>query len=473
MGMFDKEFDDQNISNEFKELIDRYQHMIVEDSALFFEEEEFEWIIEYFESRNELGNAMLAVSHAMLQYPYSETFLIKKAELLFEEKEIEQAMEMLDKASIYDASDLDIYLLRSEILVYQGEYNKAAETLKHSLQFANEDDKDEVYLSLAEVYESWEKFELVFQYLKKVLEINPFNEEALGRIWFCVDITEKYGESIDLHKSLIDIDPYSHMAWYNLGHAYFGSGLYEKACEAFEYVTLINEDFDMAYRDWGEALIRLDKPERAIEVLENALRFSDPYEEVYFALGICYEKTGKYNKARYYYRKAVHLDPYYHEAVYRIAENFRMEERYSEALNTYKKALKLNNGNIDYLAGFAEAAYKNGNVLEAANNYELIIKSQPSNIIHWTNLIRCRFELGDSGNVMRSIDEALISCGEKDELYYLKSACLYINGSKQAAIQALQKGMELNSENYKVLFQYAPVMSNDGDILTVIDQFKD
>ena len=64
---------------------------------------------------------------------------------------------------------------------------------------------------------------------------------------------------VNLHQSIIDRDPYSHRAWYNLGKAYFGMGLYEKAVEAYGFVLAIdalNETTDSTF--WSSALPELE-----------------------------------------------------------------------------------------------------------------------------------------------------------------------------------------------------------------------
>ena len=471
--MFDREFEEQhNISEDLQRLIDRYEAMILDDVISFFEEEEFEQLIEYYEDRNDLDKAFQAVETAIDQYNFSEFFLIKKAELLFEQKQCRKALGYLDKAEILDAGDLEIFLLRSEIYTYQGKFKKAIATLKQALEMAAKEDKDELYLSMSEVYESWEKFDKVFACLKTALEYNPQNEDALNRIWFSVDMIENYEESIEFHKDLIDKDPYSFLAWYNLGQAYYGLGLYEKAAEAFEYVTLINEEYEMVYRDWGEALYRMEDYEKAIEVFELAIRVSEPYEELYFGLGQCYEKINQFNKARYYYRKAAHIDPYYDEAFYKIGELYRKEGRLVEAINSYKKALKLNDENVDYLVAFADASYEHGDLNEAIANYQKVIILKPGVGEYWTNLAKYLFAHGEKEMALSIIEQAIDSCGENDELIFYKTAYLFALGKRNEAIENLHSALSINSSNNNLLFDILPSLRNDDVVLSIIEQYK-
>ena len=66
-------------------------------------------------------------------------------------------------------------------------------------------------------------------------------------------------KAFGLHQKIIDQQPYSELAWFNLGSAYQGLKLYEKAIDAYQYAVAIDEKFDYAYRNMGDAYIRLEK----------------------------------------------------------------------------------------------------------------------------------------------------------------------------------------------------------------------
>ena len=65
-----------------KELLRQYDNMKAGRRHSFLEEESFERIIDYFDDRNELIQAMQAAELAMEQYPYSSVLMVKKADLM-------------------------------------------------------------------------------------------------------------------------------------------------------------------------------------------------------------------------------------------------------------------------------------------------------------------------------------------------------------------------------------------------------
>lgn len=60
-------------------------------------------------------------------------------------------------------------------------------------------------------------------------------------MWYCVELAGKQDESVELHKAILDENPYSYLAWHNLGNAYYDMGYFEKSIEAYEFVVTINE----------------------------------------------------------------------------------------------------------------------------------------------------------------------------------------------------------------------------------------
>ena len=185
--------------------------------------------------------------------------------------------------------------------------------------------------------------------------MNPANEEGLNRYWFCTELTEKYEESILFHEQLIEQNPYSHLAWFNLGHAHAGLQQYEESLEAFGFTIAIEEEFDAAYGCTADVLFNLGRFQEAINYYLDAIKLSKPNKELYLKTAECFEKLEDLSKSRSYLRKAIAVDPYYDEAFYRIGETYRQEEKWPEAISSFERAVKLNKENIDYMSALADA----------------------------------------------------------------------------------------------------------------------
>ncbi|MDP4247273.1 MAG: hypothetical protein Q8932_15640, partial [Bacteroidota bacterium] len=252
---------------EMKELLKQYQDLKNGRRHSFMEEEAFEKIIDYFDDTEDLPQAIEAVELGMEQYPYSSALLIKKADLMIATRRYQEALNILERVELLDSADINLYILKTDAYLALDQQEKAVALLENALLHFQGEERIELLFELADVYDDYEEFDKIFDCLKLILEQEPGNEEALYKICFWTDFTGRNEESIRLHQQIIDDNPYSELAWFNLAAAFQGLKLYEKAVDAYKYALAIDEKFDYAYRNMGDAYIRLRKFKDAIESL--------------------------------------------------------------------------------------------------------------------------------------------------------------------------------------------------------------
>lgn len=473
--MFEREDEEEHIPEEEIALsVTRFEEMMKTKVSCFFDEQTFENIIEYYQLKSFNKMALQVVDYAIEQHPYVSGFLLKKAGLLYQLRKFEQAELWLHNAELLDPSDLGIYLLRADILVVHNQHKKAVEVLEKALTLAEKSEKEDLFLELADVYEDWDRYDLVFESLKKCLHLNYNNEEALSRMWYTVELSKKYEESLALHQQIIDKNPYSYLAWHNLGHAYFDLSLYEKAIESYEFVVAINEQCDLAYRDCGEAYFYLGNYQKAIEQFLRAIEFSKPYEELNFSIAYCYEKLKKYSEARSYYKKAVATDPKYDEAFYRVGITYKKEKEWNNALHFFKKAHKLNEENATYLMALAETysvLQLTDEFLVMCNNIlSLHAKHKKRSLYEKLSeyLLRFNFNI-EAANLL---DFAMMEKGFAGKLPYLKIISLYRLGEQQEAYTLFEQALQQIPNRYKTMFQIEPGLLSDNRIQQILQQHR-
>ena len=210
---------------ELSALLQQYEDLKTGKSHMFLEEEAFERIIDYFDDVENLPKALEAATLATAQFPYSSMLMIKKADLLIAIQQYHKALEILDKATLFDNNDINIYILKTDAYLALDQQDKAVDILERALHLFEGEERIELLFDLADVYDNYEVFDKVFDCLKLILEQDVTNEEALHKICFWTDFTGRNEESIRLHTHIIDEHPYNVLAWFNFCLLYTSCGI--------------------------------------------------------------------------------------------------------------------------------------------------------------------------------------------------------------------------------------------------------
>src|SRR5690348_9753727 len=100
-------------NDELHELLKQYNNLRAGKSHSFLEEEAFERIIEYFDEKDDFAKALEATDTGLDYFPYSAQLLIKKADLLLVSRKYYEALEILEKAALFDSTNIDLYILKT------------------------------------------------------------------------------------------------------------------------------------------------------------------------------------------------------------------------------------------------------------------------------------------------------------------------------------------------------------------------
>ena len=457
---------------EIKELLRQYQNLKAGRSHSFLDEESFEKIIEHYDESEEIPLALEASELGTEQYPYSSVLQLKKADLLIASRRYFDALNVLEQAEILDSSDINLYILKTDALLALDQQERAVELLENALQHFDGEERVDLLFELADVYDDYEEFDKIFDCLKMILEQDPINEEALYKICFWTDFTGRNEESIRLHQKIIDNNPYSELAWFNLAAAFQGIKLYEKAIDAYKYVLVIDEKFDYAYRNMGDAYIRMRKYKEAIEVLEKVLELSRPEDVIYEAIGHCYDRLKNYAQARFYYRKASHLNLGDGKLYYKVALTYINEEQWGQAVKQLEAAMQLHRPNPDYNLAMGECKMHLGEIKEAIQYFSVVVRSRPRNVAGWDALIRCLYKAKFYEEALEQIRAALkLTEGKPLFLFYYSAICFAMGKPKEGLLQ-LEKAMQNAPRLLKKFVELNPSILQNHQVVDLIARFR-
>ena len=449
-----------------------FEQMLKNEDSCFFDVSTFEYIIEHYLEEGDLEKAYRATEMAVKQFPFSAELHVQMAGILNEQGKYNRALRALEKAESIQPNDYEVLMLKGVVLLKMNRFEDSLTTFEAALPTL--DNKDDGYLHIGLVYQSWRKYDRAAEAYKKALEVNVSNESALFELAFCLEVLDQLEESLPYYQTFIDNDPYSAHAWYNIGTVYDKLGEYDKAAESYDYAVIIDDDFSSAHFNKGNSLLAQEKFKEAIPCFEKTLELeqnTDP--ESFYNIGFCFEKLADYEKGVLYYRKALGADQYYDEAWFGIGVCLEKMERWFEAAHAFQKAVDLDNNNQPYLMGLADAEYKIGNLVSSLQAYQLAAEVNPANILVWKQWSAILYEQGDYQKAFELMGNALDEFPDDPELNYISAAYLICEGNYKEALVYLENALILDFDKHAVLFEYFPDLEKQKALMKLIDQFRD
>ena len=447
--MFDDDYNDDEWES-IEDILSKYEEIKKGNSVSILDEEEFESVIDHFFQNSKEDEALLACDIARTYYPFSASILLLKAEILTQAQKYGQALNALDEMEQYESNNLDAVLLRADILLAQLKFDRAALWLETQSENFSGKEKIELLLELSDVYDEGEEFDAVFDTLKRVIKIDRRNEEALQKLCFWAEFTERLDESIVMHTQLTDDDPYNSLAWFNLGAAYQGLKMYEKCIDAYEYCVVIDEKFEFAYRNMADAYMRLKNYDKALECLSKHIEIAKPEDVIFEAMGYCWEKRKDFARARHYYRQASQLNPQDDAIFYKIGETYAREKQWEKAVKSFSVALHLDKENATYCLAIGNCLMEMDVKSEALVCYLNAVRLKPGTKTTWLALVRGLYFTGYHDEAITQLEVARDHCGDKGEFSYYNAACLFELGKVKEAMLQLEKGLKDAPKKAKV-----------------------
>lgn len=456
----------------FDELLKSYERLKEGKGSSFIEEDGFEQIADYYIDNEQFAEAIEAAETGFEQYPFSARLLVLKSEALLSLKKYQEALYFLNKAAYMDHTDTTTFVLKVEALLALGSTEEAIAEYETAISSFHDEELIQLLFEMTEVFDDYEDFDKVFDCLKIILENDPHNEEALYKICFWTDYTGRNEEGISLHRKIIDENPYSELAWFNLGAAYQGIKLYEKAIDAYQYAVAINEKFDYAYRNMGDAFIRLKKYKEAIESLEKVLSLSMPEAVIYEAIGHCYDKTKNFSQARSNYKKASHLNPEDSQLYFKIAGTYMSEHNWLLAIKNLQSALNFHLLQPEYNLALGKCFMAMENYDEAITYLSNVVRVRPKNTKGWIELLNCFFQ----ANLFDEGFEYAVSAYEHTDakaiFIYYQAAFLFALNQQKEALLKLEQALAVSPKLMKHFIELNPSFLQYQTIVDLLAKFK-
>jgi tetratricopeptide (TPR) repeat protein len=152
---------------------------------------------------------------------------------------VKDCLALLEIAESIAPFEREISIIRARAHAIKKQFTEAHEILEDLRVGATKSDSVDILIAESFIYEHMKDYNAMYDALANAVTIDSKNEEAMERVWISAELSRRYDDSVELHKYIIEKDPYNYQAWYNLGHGYNCIWEYEKALMHLSILLLL------------------------------------------------------------------------------------------------------------------------------------------------------------------------------------------------------------------------------------------
>jgi tetratricopeptide (TPR) repeat protein len=461
-------FEDENTNH----LIEKFQKMRSIGAHFYFDVEEFEQLIDHylFDSDQSIVHEIIEIAKG--QHPGSPALVLKEAEaLVYSERSIE-ALELIEDVRLYDDSNPEHYFSIASIYSMADKKDKAIETLNRLIEISDNEDLAEAKMALAKEFQEIGDYPESIKIYQEILSLSDSNEDALMELSLSCELGGRISHGIEIIENYIDEYPYSHFAWFSLGNLHLTLENHKDAIRAYEYATVINEDFSEAQFNLGNAFMKEERFEDAIEAYKSSITkdYTDPV--TFNFIGHCYIVLDENETAMEYFQKAVDQSPEYSDGWLGFAVALSNLNRTQEGLIYIEKAIKLNPKNMYYRYFHADMMFNIEDYTEAEILYKRVYESDIESTGIYLDYTESLILNDKNQEAIQVLVNGISKHPEESILYYRYSALMLQMGHEMDAESILMLALEINPDQSSQLFNFFPEAGNFEGIMDLIENYK-
>lgn len=425
----------------------KFESMLKTNNVLFFDSVEFENIIYHYLEIGKIALAKKAIKMGLEQHPTCVSLKLFQVEIYVLEDKLQMADKLLDSLYLLEPSNGEIYIQKASILSKRDEHQKAIDTLMIALKLIDdEEDEADLYALIGMEYLFIDQFENAKNYFIKCLELDNEDYSALSNIIYCFDFLDLNSEAIDFLNHYLDKNPYSEVAWHQLGRQYATLKDYKKALAAFDFAIISDDTFVGAYLEKGKILEKRKKYFEAIESYKVTLALDEPTSFALLRIGNCYEKLEDFDSAVQYYYKTVHEDPLLDKGWIAITKFYNKQKNYQKALYYINKAINIDCDNVLYWRLYAQINHRLNFLEEAERGYKKTLDLGNYELNTWLSRADILIQLGEYEASALNLIQAAEFFPETAEIEYRLAGIYYTLLEPEKGSYHLKNGLLLNPE---------------------------
>jgi tetratricopeptide (TPR) repeat protein len=459
-----------NEEEDYSVSLSKFESMLKTNKVLFFDSEEFEEIILHYLDMGKASLAKKALKLALDQHPKSTGLKLVQVEMLVYDDKLELAEKLLNELYAIEPTNEEIFIQKANIWSKRDQHEKAVEQLKIALKYT--DDYADVYNLIGMEYLFMDSLELAKENFIKCLEEDIEDQTALYNVVYCYEFLDQNKDAIAYLNNYIDKNPYSEIAWHQVGRLYYSLKEYENAIRAFDYATLIDDEFLGAFMEKAKALERLKRFDEAIKSYNRTIELDDATSYALLRIGKCYEKLGNKVLALKYFNKTVHEDPLLDKGWIAITDFYVRQKNYQKGLFYVNKALAIDNQNRLYWKRYATINKQMNYFEEAEFGYRKAVEFGDYQLDTWLFWVDILLFLGEFETAITTLLQATTYFPEENEVEYRLAGLYFMIQENNKAKFHLSNAMRLNIANYTLIEDLFPVVWTRKMVQNYIEKHK-
>jgi len=433
---------------EFKDILAKYEGMVESHTPTYFDAEELTDIAEYYAYLNEEQKAEKAIELALQLHPSNTDVLIFKSRSLAIKGKLKEAYQIADL--IEDTSDREVKFLKADLLMEEKRIDDA-ELIFEELAETEEESLD-VLLDIAMTYMDTNQKEYALKWLEKIRQkgINETNNQTFRDAWcdFCMTFGEPE-KAIQAFQLSLDKHPYSTRHWNGLAKCYLAQSANIQAHEAVDFALAIDENNEEALEVKGFCYLQDENQIEAINIfkrilpttktksriyaliaksymeLENTVEVLNTCmewlkqcpkltdfekSEIYSYIAMCYSHLEKPEEGMKYIDEAIRINPFYRGGILQKGMLHLQLKEKENAKKLFQKALSLSpdDEQIEVLYSIANCYFFLKEYEDTINCCENIIYNYPNEKLEALLInASCYYELNHPDKCLNYIAQAL------------------------------------------------------------------
>jgi tetratricopeptide (TPR) repeat protein len=451
--------------------LSKFESMLKTNKVLFFDSEEFEEIILHYLDMGKPNLAKKALKLALDQHPRSTGLKLVQVEVLIFEDKLDLAEKFLIDLELLEPTNEEIYIQKASIYSKRDNHQKAISLLKIALLYT--DDLADVYNLIGMEYLFMDELENAKENFIKCLEEDPEDQASLYNVVYCYEFLDQVDSAIIYLDSYINKNPYTEIGWHQKGRLHYALKQYEEALRAFDFATIIDDEFLGAFMEKAKTHEKLKQFKEAIENYNRTIELDDPTSYALLRIGKCHEKLDNKPLALKYYNKTVHQDPLLDKGWIAITDFYVKEKNYQKALYFVNKSLSIDNQNALYWKRFATINRKMKFFEDAEYGYRKAVEFGDAKLdtwLYWTDILVHQDEFTFA---IDTLIEASKLFPTEYKINYRLAGLYFMTNSLRNAKSNLVKGLEQSTNGLSIIAKQFPSVINNKHFKEIVMFFLD